>query len=136
MSEDVLTSVIDKIKTHFGDLVVSRGKEHTFLGMNLTFKDDGSLTIEMKKYIEEAIELFGQDVSKNVTSTATKKLFEITAATPALDTVRVDVFHSVAAKLFWVMKRSRPDIETTISFLCIRVSRSNEDDWAKLKRLL
>jgi hypothetical protein len=90
----------------------------------------------MRKYIEEAIELFGEDVSKNVTSAATKKLFEITAATPALNTVWADVFHSVVAKLLWVMKRSRPDIETAISFLCTRVSKSDEDDWAKLKRLL
>jgi hypothetical protein len=35
-----------------------------------------------------------------------------------------------------VEKRSRPDIETTNSFLCTRVSKSDEDDWLKLKRLL
>ena len=32
------------------------------------------------------------------------------------------------------MKRARPDIETTVSFLMPRVSKSDEDDWKKLRR--
>jgi hypothetical protein len=136
MSEGVLTDVIGKIKINFGELVVSRGRKHTFLGMILTFNDDGSLQIETKKYIEEAIETFGEDVSTNVSSAAAKKLFEINPATEVLDTERADIFHSVVAKLLWVEKRSRPDIETAISFLCTRVFKNDEDDWLKLKRLV
>ena len=34
------------------------------------------------------------------------------------------------------MKHRRPDVETTISYLMIRVSKSNEKDWEKLKRCL
>ena len=34
------------------------------------------------------------------------------------------------------MKRVRPDIETSISFLMRRVSKSDVDDWGKLKRVL
>ena len=34
------------------------------------------------------------------------------------------------------MKRVRPDIETSISFLMRRVSKSAVDDWWKLKRVL
>jgi hypothetical protein len=135
MSEDVITEVIDKIKEHFGDLVVSRGKQHTFLGMNIKFNSNGSLEIEMRKYIEEAIELFGEDVSGRVSSAATKKLFVLTPA-KALDDKRAEIFHAVTAKLLWVMKRARPDIETAISFLCTRVSKSDECDWGKLRRLL
>ena len=40
------------------------------------------------------------------------------------------------AKLLYVMKRARPDIETSVSFLMRRVSKSDEDDWAKLIRAL
>jgi hypothetical protein len=114
MSEGVLTDVIEKIKVHFGELVVSRGRKHTFLAMNLKFNNDGSLQIETKKYIEEAIETFGEDVSKRVSSAATKKLFEINPATEDLDTERADIFHSVVAKSLWVEKHSRPDIHTSV----------------------
>ena len=41
--------------------------------------------------------------------------------------------HSVVAKLFFIMKRARPDLEMNISFLMTRVSKSDEDDWRKLK---
>ena len=34
------------------------------------------------------------------------------------------------------MKRSRPDLETTIGFLCTRVAKSDEDDWKKLRRVI
>ena len=34
------------------------------------------------------------------------------------------------------MKRGRPDIETTVSFLMKRLSKSETDDWMKLRRLI
>ena len=34
------------------------------------------------------------------------------------------------------MKRGRPDIETSISFLMKRVSKSDKDDWNKLRRII
>lgn len=34
------------------------------------------------------------------------------------------------------MKRGRPDVETTVSYLMTRVLKSNERDWTKLKRCL
>ena len=34
---------------HFGDLVVTRGKNHTFLGMHLNITADKKVEIEMKR---------------------------------------------------------------------------------------
>ena len=34
------------------------------------------------------------------------------------------------------MKRARPDLETSVAFLCTRVTKSDEDDWKKLRRVL
>ena len=45
-------------------------------------------------------------------------------------------FHRVVAKLLYVSKRGRPDIQLAIAFLCTRVSCSTEQDQRKLKRLL
>ena len=36
----------------------------------------------------------------------------------------------------YICQRARPDIMTTIAFLCTRVSKSTEQDWDKLKRLM
>ena len=35
VSEDVITGVIDITNKHFGELVVSHGKKHTFIGMGI-----------------------------------------------------------------------------------------------------
>ena len=38
---------------NFGNLTVSRGKKHKFLGMDMEFLADGKLSLFMKDYIEE-----------------------------------------------------------------------------------
>ena len=53
-----------------------------------------------------------------------------------LDQERKEVFHSIVARLLWVMKRARPDLEITIVFLCTRVTKSDKDYWKELKRVL
>ena len=50
-----------------------------------------------------------------------------------LNEERADKFHSMVAKLLWVMKRGRPDIETAVAFLCTRVKTPDVDDWCKLR---
>ena len=40
------------------------------------------------------------------------------------------------SKLLYVSKRARVNIDLTIAFLCTRVSKSTDEDWNKLRRLL
>ena len=49
---------------------------------------------------------------------------------------QAEKFHSIVAKLLYIEKRARPDLETAVAFLCTRVSEPDIDDWKKLKRLL
>ena len=42
----------------------------------------------------------------------------------------------MVAKLLYLCKRGRPDIEPTVAFLCTRVAKSDVEDWKKLIRLL
>ena len=71
-----------------------------------------------------------------VTSPAKKNLLEINNKAEKLTKINSELYHSIVAKLLWVMKRGRPDIETAIAFLCTRVKEPDVDDWEKLKRLL
>jgi hypothetical protein len=133
---NVVTDVIKKIEEKFGKMTVTRGKEHTFLGMNLTLQEDGTVKIDMKDYVEEAIKDFGEDVSKHVATPAKKDLFEIDERSPRLDTKSADHFHRIVAKLLYIAKRGRIDIQLAIAFLCTRVSCSTDQDWTKLKRVM
>ena len=47
-----------------------------------------------------------------------------------------EIFHFFVAKLLYITKRARLDIEITVSYLCTRVSKSTQDDWKRLRRVL
>jgi len=83
-----------------------------------------------------AIIAFGE-VIKNTTATASKPyLFSVREDTERLDKEKSEIFHSVVAKLLYIMKRTRPYLEPIVAFLNTRVSCSTVDHWNKLKRLL
>jgi hypothetical protein len=137
VDKDVVTKILDDVKDHFGELVLSRGDKHTLLGMHITMnREKKQVEIEMVDQLKEAIKLFGEEVDDRVTSPATKSLFLVNEKCEQLDEAKSEIFHSVVAKLLFIMKRARPDLEPTISFLMKRVSKSDTDDWKKLKRCL
>jgi hypothetical protein len=90
----------------------------------------------MTEYVQEAIDAFPDKLKKSATSPAKKDLFTVVLSSPRLDKVRSDIFHSLTMKLMYVSQRCRVDIVTAIAFLCTRVSKSTEQDWDKLKRVL
>jgi hypothetical protein len=132
----VVTTIIEAIEQKFDKMTVTKGTEHVFLGMNITFLPNKTVRINMVDYITEAILDLGDDVSMSATTPALKNLFEIHEDAAPLAQPKSDLFHSIVAKLLYVTKRGRPDILLAIAFLCTRVSGSTDDDWSKLKRLM
>lgn len=132
----VLDGIIDKLSEILGKVTVSRGKKHDFLGMDITFNDDKTVSLSMKTQISESIEWFGEHVLDKCSTPATKHLFLVNDDSRKLDEPRPDIFHLVVAKALYISKRARPDIEPTVVFLCTRLSSPDEDDWKKLKRIL
>ena len=55
---EVVTQVISEIETYWEGLAVHRGKQLTFLGMDIEFNDDKTASISTPEYIDEAIEFF------------------------------------------------------------------------------
>jgi hypothetical protein len=125
----VVTNILDEMEKLYLGLVISRGKKHTLLGMKIEFLKGGKLSIDTSEYIKEAIKDFKEDVSKTVNSAAAHSLFSVDVRSAPLCCTKGDSYHSVVAKLLWVMKRGRPDIKTAIAFLCTRVKAPTEQDW-------
>ena len=77
----VVTDVIELMKKHFGDLTVTRGKKHRFLGMNIEINKDRNIEIEMKEQLLEAIDIFeeseGSKVTEEVSTPAPPHLREV-----------------------------------------------------------
>ena len=121
----VVTEVLDAIKEHFGELVIYRGNAHNLLGMKIVLDQrNKAVRINMKDQIEEAFQMFGEELDATVTSPANKNLFTTyDGESNELNKLRSEIFNSVTAKLLFIMKRGRPDIETTVSYLMTRVSK-------------
>ena len=56
-------------------MTVKRGKEHVFVGMNISFIGDNKVKLLMKNYLEEAIQTFGEDVSARAVTPANRNIF-------------------------------------------------------------
>jgi hypothetical protein len=131
-----VTSIIETIKGRFGKMTVTRAKDCVFLGMDIHFLTNGTVSVKMKDYIKEAMANFGENITRNATTPAKRNLFDTGETDKRLSQDDSEVFHSIVAKLLYVSKRSRLDIQLATAFLCTRVSCSTKKDWAKLKRVL
>lgn len=90
----------------------------------------------MKDYIEEAIEAFGENVSRGATTPAKHNLHIINESSPKLSKAQAELFHHIVAKLLYVAKRCRLDVQLAIAFLTTRVKDPTAEDWNKLKQIL
>ena len=140
VEQAVLDNLGKKMIKHFGEMEINTGNKHDFLGMNIVINDDRTVSVEMQDQIDKAINWFeeesGTSVDDTVSTPATGNLFKVNLTASELDREKSKVFHTTTAKLLYIMKRARPDIETAVSYLMRRVSKSDEDDWQKLRRCL
>ena len=131
------------IEGYFPGLVVERGKNLKFLEMEIGFLTKGKLLLGLVQYItgmiedlEEALKPYGENLDRVYPHPAVKWLFTVKSDTNKLVEEKADIYRNFVAKLIWVIKRGRPDVETTVSFLSTRVKKPNKDDWHKFKRLM
>ena len=136
VDENVLRKMADAVEEKVGKITRQIGNRHKFLGMDITFNKNGTVSIDMKDYVEEVLQAFPDRLKRNVTSPARPDLHHIDHTSPPLPIDRAELFHSLVMKLMWVSQICRLDISTTISFLCTRVTKPTEQDWRKLKRCL
>jgi hypothetical protein len=145
--DDLKSSHIDpKVNDHFlkwlnhkygqhGEVKATRGKIHDYLGMTFIYGDEG-VTVDMQEYITSMLNDFPITLgTKTAPTPAAENLFQVIDS-PTLDKQRSNIFHTFVAKGLFACKRARPDIHTTIAFLCTRVKEPTEDDWDKLMRLM
>jgi hypothetical protein len=132
----VVDDVLAYLSSIYGELSVTRGKDHTYVGMDFHFPGDGTVQVDMSEYLKEAINEFPENVDRVVTSPASNHIFDIDPDCPKLNEEKRELLHHLVAKLLFVSTRARPDIHLPISFLTSRVTKADEDDWKKLKRLL
>mmetsp|Transcript_11447 Transcript_11447/g.16195 ORF Transcript_11447/g.16195 Transcript_11447/m.16195 type:complete len:94 (+) Transcript_11447:1777-2058(+) len=92
--------------------------------MKVTFNDNGTLKIDTSDYIKEVINDFEHGGKETVSTPANRDLFKVHDSDKLLEDKGAEKFHSIIAKLLWVTKHGRPDIETAILLLSTRVKKT------------
>jgi hypothetical protein len=107
-----------------GEMTVSRGKVHTYLGMTLDYTVCGQVKITMIGYVDEILTAFDKADPKGrgtKTSAAPENLFKIDEDCEKLPPNKAVEFHNLVAKTLCATKHARPDTCTAIAFLTMRV---------------
>ena len=134
-SKDVVSSVIGYLSGRYGKeapLTVKRGKVHRYLGMLLDYRIVGKVQISMNDYIEEMLKSLPEGMDGESTSPTGNHLFAVNPDATPLSVLESDMFHHYVAKLLFLCKRARPDIQTAVAFLSTRVKSPDQDDLKKL----
>ena len=132
MDDSFNSMIVDRIEEKFGNLYHTTGKKHTFLGTDIEFIGGKKVAVSTPHHIGEALEDFGETLKGKVVNLATSQLFTITSEPKELDDEKNERYQSITAKILWIMKISRPDLETAVYFLCTQLQCPNKAYWGKL----
>jgi hypothetical protein len=117
----VVTDITEQLQIKFGKeapLSVMRGQTHDYLGMTLDYNISGKVQIKMIDYIENMLAKLPTDMDGESVTPAPNHLFEVNSESPEmLNKGQPDMFHHNVAKLLFLCKRARPDIQTAVAFL-------------------
>ena len=96
----VVDSVIDVIKDRYGKMIVSRGNLHNFVGVDLDFKENGTIEILMEEYIKDCTEVMGEEM-RRITTLAKRSFFGIKDDVE-MNVDKQEIFHHIVAKLLYI----------------------------------
>ena len=134
---DVFGEWLNKKYGAYGQVKVTRGKVHEYLGMRFDFSEKGKVKIDMIDYIASMIDDSSIELSASDTApTPAAEDFFAESTGQKLNDQQREEFHTIVAKGLFACKRARPDIHLAIATLCTRVRSPTTEDWAKLIRLL
>jgi len=131
-------NVIDELELHLKStyplISVRRGKVVGYIGMTFDFRETGQVRVTMENCVNEILGDCGVKVVKK--TPATEHLFHVREESPRVNENMSKWFHTYVAKMLYLAKRVRPECLTAVAFLSTRVQVCDEDDVAKLERLL
>ena len=122
-----------------GAMQVSRGKKHTYLGMDTDHSTPGRFGISMFGHIDELLAAFGNAYPKckgTKSSAAPRDLFIVAEDAEKLAPDKFATFHNLVANTLHAAKRERPDTCTSEAFLTTRVREPDVQDERKLTHLM
>ena len=136
-NKEEVTKFIKYTKVINGEeMILSRGKKHTYVIMDLNYSTPGEVIVSMESYITEAIDKFPEETMNSIKTLTGNHLLKADNSCEKLWERAKIIFHRLVDKLLSLSKHARTGTQPTIAFLTTRVINPDEDDWKKLQRAL
>jgi len=117
-------------------LTSASGKILEYLGMTLDYSSKNKVKISMFEYLDKLLTEQPADMNRSAKTPAANHLFNVNPDEVKLSETAAQLFHHLVAKLLYVSRCTRQDIQTAVAFLCTRVQSPDEDDYKKLTRVM
>ena len=103
-----------------GAMMITRGKIHDYLSMQLDFSMPREVKVTMIPYVKEIVTLFEQydNSMKTAKTPASEFLFKMCEDMKVLPEKQVAIFHTFVVKNLFALKHAWPDISVAVAFLC------------------
>ena len=96
--------------------------------MNLDYGTPGEVIVSIDRYITKVMDEFCKEMMKSIKTPAGNHLLKIEDACKKICERDKIIFQRLVAKLLFLSKRARPDIQPTIVFLTTRVRNLDKED--------
>ena len=112
------------------------GKIHKYLGMTINYSFTGKVNFFMVKFIGNMLENIPEDMKGVFSTPDGKHLLDTAEDTTKLSQTDADILYYLVAKILYLSKISRSDIQLPVSLLCIRLRDPDTDYYNNLTRVM
>jgi len=133
----VVDNILKKLNEKFGKnspITTTQVKVLEYLGMMIDYRKKGKVTFSMKEYIKKLLEEAPYDMNGTAKTPAANHLFNVNDRAKKLAYNKAELFHHMVAKLLYLCRRTRQDIQTAVAFLRTRVKCPDADGYKFLCR--
>jgi Reverse transcriptase (RNA-dependent DNA polymerase) len=121
------------LKSMYPETRTTSGTVLDYVGMTFDFASAGEVRVTMDKCVDDILSGCGVETTRATPGASV--LFDVRDA-PRATASEAKWFHTHVAKILYLAKRVKPECLTAVAFLSTRVTMSDIDDLAKLRRLL
>ena len=130
----ILESVLNQLKTRFGEVTVHMGAIHNYLGAVFNFETPGEVNLSMPHHTKMIVADSG--ITGNAATPAQSTLFDIEEDSPLLGAEDKDWFHSFTHRVMYLANKLNFECLVACAFLSGRTQAPTEQDKRKLVHLL
>ena len=116
--DKLIKNLNNKFRTNFQELAANKEKVHDYLGINIDYSNNNYVKFTMYNFLEDILEEAQEYMNGRSKWPANNKLFDVNIKSPKLSIHNQDYFHRMVARLLFVAKQARPDIQVAVAFFC------------------